>query len=178
MKTKLHCLFLALALFAGLRPAAAQTARFVRISGPAATTIKALRADGSLVWSNTLAGTNYSVQTASSTPGETGWVDYVQLHVTNAINTNLLFAFNPPAGMMLVPAGFFTMGDTLDGEKRCRAHTNIDGVGVLHGCESGELWRNGRRFIIGPRTRLWLCQRRVRARRRISRCRRWTGMTR
>jgi formylglycine-generating enzyme required for sulfatase activity len=116
VKTKLHLLFLALALFADVRPAAAQTTRFVRISGPAATIIKALRSDGSLVWSNALAGTNYTVQTASSSPIETGWVDYMQLHVTNAVNTNLLFAFNPPAGMMLIPAGFFIMGDTLDGE--------------------------------------------------------------
>jgi formylglycine-generating enzyme len=36
--------------------------------------------------------------------------------VTQAVNTNLLFAFNPPPGMALVPGGWFTMGDTLDGE--------------------------------------------------------------
>jgi formylglycine-generating enzyme required for sulfatase activity len=43
-------------------------------------------------------------------------VDYVQIPVTNGVNTNLIFAFNPPAGMALIPAGSFTMGDTLDGE--------------------------------------------------------------
>jgi formylglycine-generating enzyme required for sulfatase activity len=124
VKTKLLCLFVALALFAGLRPAAAQTTRFVRISGPAATTITALRPDGTLVWSNSLAGTNYTVQTISPPSGGTGWVDYVQLHVTNAVNTNLLFAFNPPAGMALIPAGMFTMGDTLDNESDA-APTNV-----------------------------------------------------
>ena len=48
--------------------------------------------------------------------GGTNWVDYVQLPVTNGVNTNQLIAFNPPAGMALIPAGAFTMGDTLDGE--------------------------------------------------------------
>ena len=128
MKTKLHCLLIALAFLVGVEPAAAQTVRFVRISGPAATTIMALRSDGTLVWSNALAGTNYTVQTISTPPGGTNWVDYVQLRVTNAVNTNLLFAFNPPVGMMLIPAGFFTMGDTQDGESDA-APTNTTVLG-------------------------------------------------
>src|SRR5208282_6892562 len=90
--------------------------RFFRISGPAATTITAFNADGTLVWSNTMAGTNYTVQTVSSLPGGTNWVDYVRLPVTSSVNTNLIFSFNPPAGMALIPAGSFTMGDALDGE--------------------------------------------------------------
>jgi len=66
-----------------------------------------------MVWSNTLPGTNYIVQTASSLNGGTNWVDYVQLPVTNHVNTNLLINFNPPAGMALIPAGLFTMGNYL-----------------------------------------------------------------
>src|ERR1035438_9953095 len=93
----------------------AQDARFFRISGPAATEITAFRPDGTLVWSNALAGTNYTVQTVAALPGGTNWVDYVQLPVTSRVNTNLIFSFNPPAGMALIPAGVFTMGDTLDG---------------------------------------------------------------
>ena len=42
-------------------------------------------------------------------------MDYVQVPVTNSVNTNLLIDFNPPAGMALIPAGAFTMGDALDG---------------------------------------------------------------
>ena len=42
---------------------AAQGAQFFRISGPAATTITAFNPDGTLVWSNALSGTNYTVQT-------------------------------------------------------------------------------------------------------------------
>jgi formylglycine-generating enzyme required for sulfatase activity len=109
-------LFIMLALLAGINQAAAQAAQFFRIVGPAATAITAFRSDGTLVWSNTLAGTNYTVQTVTSLPGGNNWVNYVQLPVTQAVNTNLLFAFNPPSGMALIPAGSFTMGYTLDGE--------------------------------------------------------------
>ena len=114
MKTKLLILFVVLALIAGVHQSAAQGARFFRIAGPAATTITKFRADGTLVWSNALAGTNYTVQTVSSLPGGTNWVDYVQLPVTNSVNTNRLIDFNPPAGMALIPAGSFTMGNCMD----------------------------------------------------------------
>jgi formylglycine-generating enzyme required for sulfatase activity len=92
----------------------AQNARFFRIAGPAATKITALRADGTLVWSNALAGTNYIVQTVTALPGGTNWVDYVQLAVTNRVNTNLLVSYYPPSGMALIPAGSFTMGNCMD----------------------------------------------------------------
>lgn len=112
-KTKLHCLFFALALLADISPVAAQGARFFRISGPAATTIMAFNPDGTLVWSNAQPGTNYIVQTIASLPGGTNWMDYVRLPVASSVNTNLIFSFNPPAGMVLIPAGFFTMGNSI-----------------------------------------------------------------
>jgi formylglycine-generating enzyme required for sulfatase activity len=107
-------LLIMLALLIGVHPAAAQGTRLFRISGPAATTITAFNPNGTIVWSNALAGTNYTVQTVTSLPGGTNWVDYVQIPVTNGVNTNLIFAFNPPAGMVLIPAGVFTMGDITD----------------------------------------------------------------
>jgi formylglycine-generating enzyme required for sulfatase activity len=116
MNTRLHSLFIVLALLAGINQVAAQGSRFFRISGPAATTITAFRPDGTMVWSNAQPGATYIVQTVSSLTGGTNWVDYVQIPATNRVNTNLLVAFNPPAGMALIPAGVFTMGDTLDGE--------------------------------------------------------------
>jgi formylglycine-generating enzyme required for sulfatase activity len=116
MKTKLHSLFIVLALVAGIHQAVAQEAHFFRITGPAATTVKVFHSDGTLVWSNALAGTNYTIQTATSLSGESNWVDYVQIPVTNGVNTNRLFDPNPPTGMSLIPAGVFTLGDTLDGE--------------------------------------------------------------
>ena len=109
-------MFIVLALLAGINPVAAQGTRFFRISGPAASTITAFNPDGSLVWTNALSGTNYTVQTLASLPGGTNWVDYVQLPVTSSVNTNLIFSFNPPAGMVLIPAGSFIMGDILDDE--------------------------------------------------------------
>ena len=116
----------ALALLAGVYQTAAQGARFFRISGPAATSITTFRADGTLVWTNAFAGTNYTVQTVSSLSGGTNWMDYVQLPATNNISTNLLISFNPPAGMALIPAGVFTMGDTLDGESDAIPVTNVN----------------------------------------------------
>jgi formylglycine-generating enzyme required for sulfatase activity len=116
MKTKLRYLFVVLALLAGVHDASTQGTRFFRISGPAVTKIMAIRSDGTLVWTNALAGTNYTVQTVTSQPVGTNWVDYVQIPISNSVNTNLIIAFNPPAGMKLIPAGVFTMGDALDGE--------------------------------------------------------------
>ena len=113
MKTKLQCAFIGLALLAGVHNGIAQGSQFFRIAGPAATTITAFNPDGTLVWSNALAGTNYSVQTVSSLPGGSNWVDYVQLPVTDSVNTNLIVAFNPPAGMALIPAGEFTIGNSI-----------------------------------------------------------------
>jgi len=106
-------LLIILALLASVHQAAAQSAQFFRISGPTATTITAFRPDGSLVWSNAQPGTNYTIQTVSSLPGGTNWVDYVQIPVTNGVNTNLLISFNPPAGMALIPAGVFTIGNSI-----------------------------------------------------------------
>jgi PKD repeat protein len=91
-------------------------ARFFRISGPTATIITAFNPDGTLVWSNAQPGASYTVQAAASLADGTNWVDYVQIAATNDVNTNQLIGFNPPAGMSLIPAGSFTMGDTLDGE--------------------------------------------------------------
>ena len=106
-------LFIMMLLLVGIREATAKGTQFFRISGPATTTIFAFRPDGTLVWSNALAGTSYTVQTVASLPSATNWVDYVQLPVTSSVNTNLVFSFNPPAGMALIPAGVFTMGNSI-----------------------------------------------------------------
>jgi formylglycine-generating enzyme required for sulfatase activity len=114
MKTKLSSFLIVLALLSGSNYGAAQSTRFFRITGPAATAITAIRADGTLVWNNALAGTNYTVQMATSLGGGTNWVDYVQLPVTDAVNVNRIIDPNPPAGMALIPAGSFTMGNCMD----------------------------------------------------------------
>jgi sulfatase modifying factor 1 len=122
MKTKYFIPFIMLALFTSVYQAAAQETQFFRIAGPAATAITAIRADGTLVWNNSLAGTNYTVQMATSLGGGTNWVDYVQLPVTDAVNVNRIIDPNPPAGMRLIPAGLFQMGDNLDEETDAPVH--------------------------------------------------------
>jgi formylglycine-generating enzyme required for sulfatase activity len=115
MKTKLQSLFLMLALLAGASQAAAQTAQFFRIAGPAAVVITAFHDDGTMVWSGATPGAIYTVQTTTSAAGD-NWVNYDQITASNSDNASLIVAFHPPAGMALIPAGVFTMGDTLDGE--------------------------------------------------------------
>ncbi|MGA2871865.1 MAG: hypothetical protein ABSF34_22230 [Verrucomicrobiota bacterium] len=116
MKTKLCLLFTILSLFVTLHQAFAQEVRFFRISGPAATVIKGLSSDGTMIWTNAQPGTNYIIQTSFSLHGNTNWVDYVQIPVTNRVSTNLIFDVNPPTGMAFIPAGSFMMGDSLDDE--------------------------------------------------------------
>ena len=70
-----------------------------------------------MVWSNAQPGATFTVQTAALLTGGTNWVDYVQIPTTNGVNTNLIMAFNPPAGMALIPAGSYTMGNSIhDGD--------------------------------------------------------------
>ena len=90
----------------------AQNARFFRISGPAATTINALRADGSLVWSNGQPATVYTLQARSVLAADTNWQDYLELFPSNTISTNVIVALNAPADMAFIPAGPFLMGTT------------------------------------------------------------------
>lgn len=113
---RLYTIFIAFAFFGLIEKDVAQGTRFFRILGPAATTIAAFEPDGTIIWSNAQPGATYTIQVASSLFEGTNWVDYVRIATTGGLNTNLIVAFNPPAGMVLIPAGTFTMGDTLDGE--------------------------------------------------------------
>ncbi len=114
MKTRLCALFAILVLLANVHQVAAQEgAQYFRISGPEATIISAFRPDGTLVWSNAKAGVTYTVQAVSSLPGGSNWVDYVQIPTTQSVNTNQLIDFNPPAGLAFVPAGVFTIGNSI-----------------------------------------------------------------
>ena len=76
-----------------------------------------------MVWTNALPDTNYTIQTISPLPVGADWVDYVQLPVTNGINTNRIVDPNPPTGLAYIPAGSFQMGDNLDGESDAPVHS-------------------------------------------------------
>jgi formylglycine-generating enzyme required for sulfatase activity len=108
---------LAILLILTLLPSSrADEARFFRIAGPVATTITALSADGTVTWTNASTNATFTVQTALSLLGGSNWVDYIQVPVTNTATTLQLYDPNPPSGMALIPAGSFTMGDSLDGD--------------------------------------------------------------
>jgi formylglycine-generating enzyme required for sulfatase activity len=96
--------------------ALADEARYFRIAGPVPTTITAVGADGYVTWTNVATNATFTVQTATALLSETNWVDYVQVPVTNGVTTEQLYGPNPPSGMIFIPAGSFTIGDTLDGE--------------------------------------------------------------
>jgi formylglycine-generating enzyme required for sulfatase activity len=95
---------------------AAQGAQFFRIAGPVATTITSVTADGYITWTNSPTNATFTVQTAQSLLSPTNWVDYIQVPVTNAVTMERIYDPSPPPDMVFIPAGSFTMGDTLDGE--------------------------------------------------------------
>ena len=99
--------------FSLLLSASAQEARFFRVAGPVASTITAFSADGYVTWTNDVTNATFTVQTAVTLIGPSNWVDYIQVPVTNPATTHRLYDPNPPAGMALIPAGSFTMGNTL-----------------------------------------------------------------
>jgi hypothetical protein len=115
VKTKLYSLFIALALMAGVHPVLATTTLSIALEGnqvviswPAAATNCFLQSTTNLspaAWSN-----------VSAAP----FVISGQYTVTNPISGTQQFyqlSQTPiPSGMALIPAGAFTMGDTLDGE--------------------------------------------------------------
>jgi formylglycine-generating enzyme len=93
--------------------ALADEARFFRIAGPVPTTITAVGADGYVTWTNLATNATFTVQTAVSLLSETNWVDYVKVPVTTGVTTNRLYDPNPPFGMVLIPAGSFTIGNSI-----------------------------------------------------------------
>ncbi|MCU0784357.1 MAG: formylglycine-generating enzyme family protein [Verrucomicrobia bacterium] len=115
MKTLIISIVLAGGLWAAqIAPAAAQDARFFRIASPVPTTITEVTADGIVTWTNEATNATFTVQTATILAGESNWVDWVQVPVSNAVTVHRLFDLNPPSGMVLIPAGGFTMGNCME----------------------------------------------------------------
>jgi formylglycine-generating enzyme required for sulfatase activity len=94
----------------------AEVTGFYRVVGPEPVTIVAFTSDGYITWTNTPTNLVFTVQTTASLPGGSNWVDYVRVPASNAVTTLRLRDPNPPPGMALIPAGVFTMGNTLSGE--------------------------------------------------------------
>jgi formylglycine-generating enzyme len=118
MRTKLHYLFIMLAVSAGVEPAGAQS-----------PVISSLSQNGVLVCTNLQPSTVASVEWASSLSGpwQTNWagLDAVVVDANGKIQVSVPMFYRvrgvtntpppTPPGMALIPAGSFTMGDTLDG---------------------------------------------------------------
>jgi formylglycine-generating enzyme len=119
MKTKLHSLFIGLALLAGVHPVLAQPAL-----GIVPTNNQVI-----LYWPITTSGTNGVLQSATSLVSP-NWlsvtdafpVNYgsqIAVSVSNVSSARFFrLSLVPPTtdGMAFIPAGSFTIGDTLDGE--------------------------------------------------------------
>src|SRR5208337_4423259 len=119
MKTKLHSLFIGLTLLAGVHPVLAQPAL-----GIVPTNNQVI-----LFWPITANGTNGVLQSATNLVSP-NWlsatdafpVNYgsqIAVSVSNVSSARFFrLSLVPPTadGMAFIPAGSFTMGDTLDGE--------------------------------------------------------------
>ena len=111
MKTQLQSLFLGMALLAGVYQAAAQIPFITSFSQ-----------NGVLVCSNLQPGTIAGVEWASSLAGpwQTNWsvLEAVMVSNNGTIRASVPMFYRvraaEPTGMALIPAGTFTMGDTLD----------------------------------------------------------------
>jgi formylglycine-generating enzyme required for sulfatase activity len=113
MKPKLHSLFTGLAFIAGVHQTTAQVTNLgiAPVAG----------GQSLLYWP--VSSTNYVVQTVTNLTS-TNWVTsrtafaVNTAEVTNASPSGFfrLLPATTPAGMALIPAGWFTMGDTLDGD--------------------------------------------------------------
>jgi hypothetical protein len=85
--------------------------------------LTAVTPDGWVTWTNDPTNATFTVQTTTILPGETNWVDWVQVPVSNAVTVHRVFDPNPPSGMALIPAGSFLMGATTN--RGHESYTNV-----------------------------------------------------
>ncbi len=113
MKGKLQSLFIGLAVLAGVQQIYAQVTNLGIAPGPGGQSV--------LYWP--VSTTNYVLQTVTNLTS-TNWATVRTAYPVNAgqVSNSAPAGFfrlqlvTVPAGMALIPAGWFTMGDTLDGE--------------------------------------------------------------
>jgi formylglycine-generating enzyme required for sulfatase activity len=109
MKTKLHYLFIALALFAGVHPILAQLTN-LGIAPAGNQTV--------LFWPTTVSNSVLQSTTNLALPNWVTVSNAVPLTAVTVTNTSparffRLYNTNPPIGMALIPAGSFTMGNSI-----------------------------------------------------------------
>ncbi len=96
--------------------------------------------------------------------------------VTNPISGTQQFYRLIPPGMALIPAGSFTIGDTLDGETDAiPTNVYVSAFYMDTNLVSSNQWQSV--YTYATNQGLCFCRMPVQARRRISSAERWTGMT-
>ena len=97
-------------LLAGALAVQADDATFWRIRSTNATVITTIDVNGTLAWSNSVPGNNEQVQRATILYPVADWQDYVLVPATGIVTSVQAFDLQPPADMVLIPAGSFVMG--------------------------------------------------------------------
>ena len=176
MNLKLRSLFIGLALLAGVHPVLAQPAL-----GIVPTNNQVI-----LFWPITGGGTNGVLQSATDLVSQ-NWlsatdafpVNYgsqIAVSVTNVSAARFFrLSLVPPTadGMALIPAGAFTMGDTLDGESDA-IPVYVSAFYMDTNLVSYSQWQSVYAYATSHG---YGFDDAGAARRRIIRCRQWTGMT-
>lgn len=83
-----------------------------RVVGPTPVTFIAVSPKGNVTWTNDLTNSTLSVQ-ATTFSNQSVWSDWVQVPVTNTVTTHWLFDPQPPAGMVFIPPGPYSMGNAM-----------------------------------------------------------------
>lgn len=116
MRTRNGILALGVGIAIGGWMIAAAQNDFFRLVAPVETTITAVRGDGTIEWTGTVAGVTGTVQRASLPGAESNWTDYVRFGHEGTTGSLRAIDPNPPAGMSYIPAGPCSMGDAFSEE--------------------------------------------------------------
>ena len=95
---------------AGALAAQAGDSTFWRVRSVNTAVITTIDVNGTLAWSNSVPGNNEQVQRATILYPVADWQDYVLVPATGIVTSVQAFDLQPPADMVLIPAGSFVMG--------------------------------------------------------------------
>jgi formylglycine-generating enzyme required for sulfatase activity len=100
-------------LMTGTAPGQDRCTFFRLVADGSAPHIATVNADGTIGWPNFAGDISGRIQRATGLAGESNWTDYVEYAGARTSFIVRVHASQPPAGMVLVPAGVFQRGDSL-----------------------------------------------------------------